>query len=569
MNDFKKLYNPENYHIILYLIFSLLLSFLPFFFLKENSYIHQHDNLDCDFLWLHMLKISGNLFSYNDNSYVPQIMTGLSTRFFHSEFSFIRLLFYFFPSFWAYVLNAFLIRLIGLLGMYLILSDTLKKYKFSSIAIFIISISFALLPVYSIYGLTVLGQPLLYWSFFNILKEKKIIISFIIILFFPFYAHLAMIGPFILTALFLFGLFIFIFKKELNYYFYFGALFLLFFSFLLANLLTVENILYGETGHRTERSFDHVTSSFSIKIILIKIIKYLKSGHYHSSLFGNTFLIWVFAFYSVFVSKYNVKNIIMVSIAIFLITLNYTVYEPLLVNYGNQVPLLSIFNFDRFHFLIPFMLYVLLIINYNYNFRGYIKYIYFSILFIFCFNNIYLNKELIYNVKAIFSFDSHKSYKTYYAENLFLKIKNHIGLPQKDYYIINLGIHPALAQYNGFYTLDSYQNNYPLKYKKKFREIIKHELDKDIELKNYYDNWGNRVYMFSSELEGSCKYNSIFNSNCKLKNLNVNTNVLAQMGCRYILSGVKILNHKELRIEFEKKFEDNSIGATIFLYKLS
>ena len=68
--------------------------------------------------------------------------------------------------------------------------------------------------------------------------------------------------------------------------------------------------------------------------------------------------------------------------------------------------------------------------------------------------------------------------------------------------MVSLGIDPAAALYHGFYSLDGYSNNYPLSYKHRFREVIAPELAKSEYLTDYFDDWGNRCYMFSAECPG-------------------------------------------------------------------
>ncbi|GAA3312748.1 hypothetical protein GCM10020331_001250 [Ectobacillus funiculus] len=104
----------------------------------------------------------------------------------------------------------------------------------------------------------------------------------------------------------------------------------------------------------------------------------------------------------------------------------------------------------------------------------------------------YFNEEIHYSDEP--------SFRQFYSEHLFQEIKNYIGKPQQSYRVASIGLHPAIAQYNGFYTVDTYTNFYPLSYKYQFRAIIAKELDKSPVLKDYYDHWGNRVYVFVAEL---------------------------------------------------------------------
>jgi len=67
----------------------------------------------------------------------------------------------------------------------------------------------------------------------------------------------------------------------------------------------------------------------------------------------------------------------------------------------------------------------------------------------------------------------------FYAEDQFRAIRDHIGKDPSEYRVASLGLHPVIAQYNGFYTLNGYLRSYPLSYKYAFREILAEELNKD------------------------------------------------------------------------------------------
>ena len=53
-----------------------------------------------------------------------------------------------------------------------------------------------------------------------------------------------------------------------------------------------------------------------------------------------------------------------------------------------------------------------------------------------------------------------------------------------------------IAVMNDIYVIDGYHQIYPLSYKIKFRKIIEDELNQNQKLEKYYDEWGNRVYLF-------------------------------------------------------------------------
>ncbi|MDP4107166.1 MAG: DUF6044 family protein, partial [Bacillota bacterium] len=158
------------------------------------------------------------------------------------------------------------------------------------------------------------------------------------------------------------------------------------------------------------------------------------------------------------------------------------------------------------------------------------------------------------------------SFEQFYAVNEFNDIKKFIGKPVKDYRVVSIALHPAIAQYNGMYTLDTYNNFYPLSYKHQFRNIIAPELAKSKTLKSYFDDWGGRCYIYVSEIGE----HYLFSKNTKkvIHHLDLNTQALKQMGGDYVLSSVPIENAQENQLTLQKVFTDKQAYWKIYLYKV-
>ncbi|MBM6972264.1 hypothetical protein H6A17_14720, partial [Mordavella massiliensis] len=92
--------------------------------------------------------------------------------------------------------------------------------------------------------------------------------------------------------------------------------------------------------------------------------------------------------------------------------------------------------------------------------------------------------------------------------------------------------------YNGLSCIDGYSNNYSVSYKHEFRKIIGKELEKNENLKTYYDGWGNRCYLFAAEIP--YMYTIHKDSGIVLKNLNLDVSALKELECDYLLSAVEI-----------------------------
>jgi hypothetical protein len=155
----------------------------------------------------------------------------------------------------------------------------------------------------------------------------------------------------------------------------------------------------------------------------------------------------------------------------------------------------------------------------------------------------------------------------FFSSALFANIREFIGDSQANYRVASLGMHPSIALYNGFCTVDGYWVNYPLEYKHRFRRVIAKELEKDAVLQAYFDRWGSRCYLFSAELgrnylytKGSCRR--------RVEQLDIDTGALADLGARYILSAVEIGNASQLNLRHKKTFACADSPWQIYLYAL-
>ena len=136
-----------------------------------------------------------------------------------------------------------------------------------------------------------------------------------------------------------------------------------------------------------------------------------------------------------------------------------------------------------------------------------------------------------------------KTFDNYYKFEDYTFIKNIV----KDSRVMSVGLHPMIAVMNDIRVIDGYHSIYPLSYKIKFRKIIERELEKNIKLKNYYDDWGSRVYAFYSDEN----------------NIMLNFQSAKTLGANYVISKFPIKNN-ELKIICSKC--NNS--SDIFLYKI-
>jgi len=160
------------------------------------------------------------------------------------------------------------------------------------------------------------------------------------------------------------------------------------------------------------------------------------------------------------------------------------------------------------------------------------------------------------------------TFNEFFSPDLFEEIDEYIfnlnNLSKDEYRVVSIGMPPAVAQYNGYYTLDSYQPNYPLEYKHQFRKIMADELEKNETIKTYFDSWGSRCYIFTSEF--GIDY-SITKDRTHSINMDFNSTAFKEMGGVYIFSTVEIENYQHNNLTFHQTFENDESPWKIWLYE--
>src|SRR5699024_5812897 len=187
------------------------------------------------------------------------------------------------------------------------------------------------------------------------------------------------------------------------------------------------------------------------------------------------------------------------------------------------------FNFARIHFFDPAIWYVCfalaLVILWK-SFR-YGKVIAVSLLVIQCGILFNLNEESKYSAFG------RTTFQEFYSEELFDEVQEYIGMEPSAYRVVSIGMHPTIAQYNGFFTLHTYNNSFPFEYKHAFREVIEGELEKNPGLERYFDTWGGRLYIYVGEHGEDYMFTKEREEEGAIEELNINTDALKALGGDY------------------------------------
>lgn len=550
--------NKENILIICSL-FIICLYLSPLYLLGENAHIRVHDNLDSNLAWYKVLGESGQLLG-STKSTIPQVINGLPRNAYGTEFSLIVWLYVLFPTMIAYALSQSITRIFAFIGMYLLLKDHFLKSKEYHLINVGVALAFALTPFWPSGMLSTLGMPLALWSFLHIRNGTRTWKQYIVLTLLPLYSSVVLGFFFFLFGMGVFWVIDFIRGKR-NYYFLFALCYMIA-LYLIVEYRLVYSFLFDDEPNSRDEYFH---ARLSLWRVIRLTFKNFVLGHTHVMTVHGIFILAVTLISLILIISKKIwkkeKVFIWLLILNFLLSTWYAFWF-----YKGWLPLtkkfhvLDTFNFARFHFLRPLVIYVgfalglKIIWNHRKSWKPYATFfIIAQVILLFCFND-----EIIYHKKP--------SVKEFYAEELFQEIKLYIGLSQEDYRIVSIGIHPAIAQYNGFYTLDTYNNFYPLSYKYQFREIIAKELEKNKRIRTYFDEWGGRCYVFTDELGKHYMFKK--NSKKTLENLELNTKALKDLGGSYIFSAIPIENANENNLELERTFQTKSSAWKIYLYKV-
>lgn len=592
-----------------YLAAGLVLSCLfmiPYFLLGGGSIVTYHDQLD------------GELFSYlltakylfTDIRVYPEIMNGLPAAGAVPPAPLFVLLYAAFKPFTAFMISQWIIYLTAFLGMYLLLMR-LTGREFIS---FSIAVIFMLMPFYPVYGLCIPGQPLLFFAVLSLFdKERRSAVSssfprkagyyfsadsifyYLIIFFYGISSSLVLAG---FACLLLLGGSALIHtitalrQKKRGLLSLWLSLIVLLASYISVNSGLIRQVLFpGNTyiSHKTEMMLSPQNFSDYFKEAFTTGISYAQS--FHLVLFILMLFCLLLFFMNAVVKKESLFSgsdklpllkALRVLLFIFLICLFYAFYHGHFITEIRNISggILKTFNLDRVCWLLPTAWCILAgyLLSFIAGLREHktaarscslcLKYGIISATLGIWGITVLLHSPLRPNLSKLLKGGDYYAldWDRFFAEDIFSQIDSAIGKPKDSYHVISIGIYPAAAAYNGFYCLDGYSNNYPLEYKHTFRRIMEDELEKSDYIRDFFDNWGNRCYITTAEQANYYTFEKKWNS--VIYDLDLNTDVLKELDCRYVFSAAYLMNAEEkgLTLLREAPFETEGSWYHIYVY---
>jgi len=536
----------------------------PYFLLGEDAHIRIHDNLDSNIAWYRVLVRSGAWFGPPD-AVIPQIMNGLPRAALGTEFSLLVGLHAALPPMAAYAAGQTFARVAAFFGMYALLKDFfVRAPRAWPVRVFAPAL-FALTPFWPSGMLSTLGQPLALWALLHLRAGTAKARHWAAIVLLPFCSSFVLGFFFFLSGMFVFWAADSLRRRKWNLPLLGGI------AVMTALYLGVEYrlllaLVFGDEP--TSRS-EFVSSRLGLWRCVRLAVKNFVLGHHHvATKHAAVVLPATAAAALACAARPDWRRAPEGRAVIGLLALSaalsvwyafwfHKAWQPL----KETVPLFNTFNFARYHFLRPMLIYLgfACALSLFWRLGGRKGRALAAAALIAQAAVLAMNhEEIVYRHRPTF--------REFYAKAQFAAIAEAIGRPKESYRVVSIGLHPAIAQFNGFYTLDSYNNFYPLAYKHAFREIIAGELEKNKTLRTYFDTWGGRCYVFVAEL--GKKYEFRKTSKRRIKRLALNTEALARLGGRYVLSALPIDNAAENRLRFVRRFDDERSAWRIYLYEV-
>jgi hypothetical protein len=466
--------------------------------------------------------------------------------------------------FWAYVTGDLAVRCLGFVGMLALL---LSVSSGTSVLAGLVAFAFAMLPFYSVTGASIAGQPALALAILTLargtprLAPRVAALAYCLI--FATWSCLPLVGVHLAGVLGLVWLIDVRQHRRVNPWLTAGIV-LLGLGYVGANYKLLESMVSAEriSWHRDEFIFQRVRD---LRFQLKEGIKLALMSHYHAD--ANSFpILWAGLLLALGAGVREAgrrcpgpawsdswstlkcdRELLLAAGAVCFATAVGASYfawlDPLYGSLEAHFPPIKGFNVSRFYFFLPLVSYVGLhaaLVSLQRLGRAT------ALLSIAL-----ALGQLALNVEAREWREKERPlyvrYSDFVNRSVFDRVEALMGCPRGSTRVGCVGLSPAAAMLNGFTTVDGYWYLYPLEYKHRFRKVIARELEKSRELRDYFDNWGSRCYIFSAEL--GKRYLFPRNDGRSIDRLDIDVAALKDLGARYLLSGVPIRNAPELGLK--------------------
>lgn len=551
-------------------LFAVILLAVPGWILGENAVFTYHDQLDGEMIaYILQAKHLGQ------GQTLPEFMGGAAKTALTPPAPGCVLLFRLCSPLAALFIMQLAGSLTGYIGMYLLAEEVTD----SAPAAFVSGVLYAALPFLPVYGLSQSGLPLLLWFVIRMHKGKLKIPALVYGVFYTVNSSLVLVGFAVLLALALWCL------VRRDRWSMFGLWPAMAVTYILTNLSLIGQML-GAGGGSVSHKAEYVLAAEDFLSGWLK--GFLHGGQhsvdYHIWFLGPAVLFLLVGLCPISSGLKSLQGSMLLCIgcSFCLAGVSACWNSGAGILLRSHMGALGAFQLDRLLWLCPCLWYLLsaccvaqalrLFREERRSFRalGALGCVLTAAALGLAGLQIVKNSDVKSNIQKLRNADyPAMSYSDYYAVGVLGQVREFLqvqtGLEQEDYHVVSLGIDPAAALYHGFYCLDGYSNNYSLEYKHSFRRIIAPALERSEYLRDYYDGWGNRCYIFGTESPG---YYTIEKNGFYFQHLELDVDALRELGGDYLFSAAYIANSEELGLTLlrEEPFETEGSYYRIYLY---
>ena len=567
--------------ILLPVIGTLAVSLIAivYILLGKGSYVQVHDQMDGEILnYIYQAKY---LFQ---GDVIPEFMNGMGKEAMTPPAPFGVLFYKIFEPFMAFVVMQWFVVAVGFFGMYYLCSYLQLPEEVG----FVTGAMFAYMPFYPTYGLACLGAPLLVLSFLRYVKGEKQVWALGGIVLYAGMSSLTLVGFVWLLAGGVLAICFFVKEKQertgwnktMRTVMATGVLLI---TYLLVNLNLLKT-LFG-TGYVTHREEMAIATPVDFMARFEEL--FFQGGSYSNTYAAGICLVGLLV---IFMSRYcrqgempaKARRIGCLLGGVFVAALAAATWNTAFVlGVRSQIGgMLKHFQADRIYWIFPFvwMLLFALILDYivayirlcGRRFRGMLALSIGLLLFALQGAQIFRDSTMNKNLRLLLvdGYSQKQTWESIYMEDVFAKIDEVLPGEKSEYSVVSLGIYPSAALYNGFVCADGYSNNYDLEYKHAFRRIIANELEKREEVRTYFDDWGNRLYLPSAEFGYDVTLQK--GKGYIYEDLSYDMAAMKDMNVRYLFAAAPISNEEALGLELldGSPFSSETSYYEVFVYEV-
>lgn len=546
--------------------------FLPYFVLGDGCIFEINNQLD-ESIMNYMLPARH---LWDGSTIYPEMLNGVNASGMQPSAVLFLPLYRLISARTAFLTQYIICFLLAFSGMYLLV----KEITDSSILAMIAGGCFCVLPLYPVYGLSEFGIPLILYGALCLWKQKNVIWGLLITVVFGLTSHLVYTG-YVVLGFWVIALVYALAKKKKNQWFPIGFA-VLFAIYVLVNRALIREILFG-TGSYISHREEMVSSATPFFETFWNVFQ--NSAQHAPSLHKYLILpIVLFLILGAFCKKEETdRNIYKAAVINFLFLIAIALFYAFchltaVVDWKNNATgFLHYFQMHRVYWLYPAAWYLEFAWAAAVLWRTKVPHTDVRMqagklaVILICLlptlqllkvnSGMYLNVNQINNGSGV---TGYISWESWFAEDLMQEIDDAIGRDKSTYRVAHLGISPAPSLMHGFYTVDGYSNNYSLEYKHRFREVIAAELEKNEEVRVYFDLWGNRCYLFNS-ITGN--YMQLKKGNTLVyEGLEFDMDALRELGCEYLFSGAEIGDAERMGLELVGYYETDDSYWGIWVY---